>query len=107
MEKSLRSRKLIQEYHDMWISNGILPKDGAEIFGLSQRYVYELLKIVAKNHGISREEYLDVPHKKHCPRGQNCNKIENNKADSVILEKEFVEVLELIDSVDCLINKNS
>lgn len=97
MEKSLRSQKLIQEYHNLWLEKGILPKDGAQIFGLSQRYVYELLKIVAKNHGINREEYLDVPHKKHSLRGSGNKKIETTELS--MLENEFTEVLELIDSL--------
>ena len=93
----MRSQKLIQEYHNLWLEKGILPKDGAQIFGLSQRYVYELLKIVAKNHGINREEYLDVPHKKHSLRGSGSKKIET--AELSMLENEFTEVLELIDSL--------
>jgi len=98
VEKSLRSQKLIQEYHNLWLEKGILPKDGAQIFGLSQRYVYELLKIVAKNHGINREEYLDVPHKKHSLRGSSgSKKIETTELS--MLENEFTEVLELIDSL--------
>lgn len=93
----MRSQKLIQEYHNLWLEKGILPKDGAQIFGLSQRYVYELLKIVAKNHGINREEYLDVPHKKHSLRGSGSKKIETTELS--MLENEFTEVLELIDSL--------
>ena len=99
MEKSLRTQKLIQEYHNLWLEKGILPKDGAQIFGLSQRYVYELLKIVAKNHEINREEYLDVPHKKHSLRGGVCKKIETTETELSMLENEFTEVLELIDSL--------
>lgn len=98
MEKSLRSQKLIQEYHNLWLEKEILPKDGARIFGLSQRYVYELLKIVAKNNGINREEYLDVPHKKHSLRGGVSKKMETTTELSM-LENEFTEVLELIDSL--------
>ncbi len=93
----MRSQKLIREYHNLWLEKGILPKDGAQIFGLSQRYVYELLKIVAKNHGINREEYLDVPHKKHSLRGSGSKKIETTELS--MLENEFTEVLELIDSL--------
>lgn len=94
----MRSQKLIREYHNLWLEKGILPKDGAQIFGLSQRYVYELLKIVAKNHGINREEYLDVPHKKHSLRGGVSKKMETTTELSM-LENEFTEVLELIDSL--------
>lgn len=108
MTKTATTEWLIKNYHRKFYEKGKTPKEVAEITGIPQRTIYNLLWDVAEKENTDRTIYLYCPHSKHKPRGANKSSAikenQNLSTDELMLDIEKIcsEIFYSVNQVNSL-----
>ena len=74
-------------------------KEIADEYDVDLSYMYRLIKKIAKKEGISREELLFVPHKKHRSRSSKKNTVSVNVEEMKMMKVRIAEAIKQTESM--------